>query len=197
MRRLAKSILGLIVVPILVPILALLLAGCGATGVGGADYSPAYDFWEFYQVANDRPFRVVVSGNPFPSIPEVESRRLLLPIMQANRPARPRVIWTYDVAAELPRPDYRMVLVFDAANDLSAQRACNGEFRHKPPTPGRMSVFAIYCRNDQVMSQTVAWTQASGPDDPRVGQMFSQMFMVLFIEVNPNRPRPMFPFGFQ
>lgn len=177
--------------------LPALLPGCGPTGVGGADYNPAYDFWEFYQIANNRPFRVVVSGNPFPAISDAESRRLLLPVMQANRPARPRVIFTYDVPAELPRPDYRMVLVYDAANDLSAQRACNNEFRHKPGTPGRVSVFAIYCRNDQVMSQTTAWTAASGPDDPRVGQMFSALFMVLFIEVNPNRPRPNFPFFMQ
>lgn len=171
------------------------LAGCGATGVGGADYAVAYDFWEFYAVANRRPFAVVVSGNPFPVLPQQESLQRLLPIMQANRPARPQVIWTYDTPAERPRPYYRMVLVFDPANDLTAQRACSGEFRHRPPTPGRLYVFAIYCRNDEVMSQTTSWTEATGPDDPRVGAMFSALFQVLFIEVNPNRPRfDMYPF---
>jgi hypothetical protein len=178
-----------IVVQFLVLLASGTLAGCGPTGVGGADYAITYDFWEFYAVANRRPFRVVASGNPFPGLPEQESLQRLLPIMQANRPARPRVIFTYDTPAELPRPDYRMVLVFDPANDLGAQRACNGEFRHRPPTPGRLYVFAIYCRSAEVMSQTTAWTEASGPDDPRVGAMFSALFQVLFIEVNPNRPR--------
>lgn len=166
------------------------LGGCLATGVGGADYATNYEFWEFYAVANNRPFPVVVSGNPFPQLSDAESRARLLPVMQANRPARPRVIWTYQAPAEPPRPDYRMVLVYDAANDLTAQRVCNGEFRHKPGTPRRVSVFAVYCRNDQPMSQTTAWTEATGPDDPRVGAMFSALFQVLFIEVNPNRPLP-------
>ena len=116
----------------------------------------------------------------------------LLPVMQANRPARPRVTWTYDAPAERPRPDYRMALVYNAANDLTAQRVCDSQFRHKTGTPGRVSVFAVYCRNDQPMSQTTAWTEASGPDDPRLGAMFSALFQVLFVEVNPNRPMPTF-----
>ena len=68
----------------------------------------------------------------------------------------------------------------------------NEQFRHKTGTPGRVSVFAVYCRNDQPMSQTTAWTEASGPDDPRLGAMFSALFQVLFVEVNPNRPMPTF-----
>lgn len=172
------------------------LPGCVTTGVGGADYAITYEFWEFYRVANDRPFPVIVSGNPFPQLSDAESRARLLPVMQANRPARPRVIWTYEMPAEQPRPFYRMVLVYDAANDLTAMRVCDGTFRHKPPTPGRVSVFAVYCRSDQFMSQTTAHTEATGPDDPRVGAMFSALFQTLFIEVNPNRPvfRFMSPF---
>ena len=114
------------------------LAGCAtATGVGGADYAINYDFWEFYGVANNRRFQVVVSGNPFPALSDAESNERLLPVMQANRPARPRVILTYDAPKERPRPDYRMVLVYDAANDLTAQRVCDSQFRHKTGTPGR------------------------------------------------------------
>ena len=127
-----------------------------------------------------------------PALSDAESNERLLPVMQANRPARPRVTWTYDAPAERPRPDYRMVLVYNAANDLTAQRVCDSQFRHKTGTPGRVSVFAVYCRNDQPMSQTTAWTEASGPDDPRLGAMFSALFQVLFVEVNPNRPMPTF-----
>lgn len=174
-------------------LLTVSLAGCAtATGVGGADYAINYDFWEFYGAANNRRFQVVVSGNPFPALSDAESNERLLPVMQANRPARPRVTWTYDAPAERPRPDYRMVLVYNAANDLTAQRVCDSQFRHKTGTPGRVSVFAVYCRNDQPMSQTTAWTEASGPDDPRLGAMFSALFQVLFVEVNPNRPIPTF-----
>jgi hypothetical protein len=165
--------------------------------VGGADYAIQYDFSEFFAATDLKTFRVVVSGNPFPRIPFDEMRARLLPVMQAYRP-RPRLTFTYQVPIEPPRPDYRMVLVFDPANDLGAQRVCDHDFRHKPPTPGRLYVFAVYCRNEQVMSQTTAWTEASVPEDPRVGRTFGELFLVLFTEFPPrrfDRGRP--PFGFR
>jgi hypothetical protein len=165
--------------------------------VGGADYAIQYDFSEFFAATDLKTFRVVVSGNPFPRMPLDEMHARILPVMQANRP-RPRLTFTYQVPVEPPRPDYRMVLVFDPANDLGAQRVCDHDFRHKPPTPGRVYVFAVYCRNEQVMSQTTAWTEASVPEDRRLGQMFGELFLVLFTEFPPrrfDRGRP--PFGFR
>ena len=162
-----------------------LLAACTSPSspvVGGTDYAPQYDFSEFYAATNGRTFRVIVAGNPFPQIAPQEMQQRLLPVMQANRP-RPRLTFTYAVPAELPRPDYRLVLVFDAANDLGAAQVCADEIRLKPHVPepsGRVSVFGVYCRNDQVLSQATATTAATSPEDPRVGQMFSQLFLVLF-----------------
>lgn len=167
-------------------------AGAQAT-VGGADYAPQYDFSEFFAATDGKTFRVVTAGNPFQSLPVNDVRARLLPVMQANRP-RPRLTFTYDVPAERPRPDYRMVLVFDAANDLGAQRVCDNEFRHRPPKPGTVYVFAVYCRNEQPLSQTTAWTQAFSPEDPHVGQMFRELFLVLFSEVQPMRRHGPFPF---
>jgi hypothetical protein len=176
----------------------LLLAGCASSTspmIGGADYSPSYDFSEFYAVTNNRTFRVIVAGNPFPQLSQQEMQRWFLPVMQANRP-RPRLTFTYDVPAERPRPDYRLAMVFDAANDLTAARVCAGEIRHRPRSPeatGRFAVFAVYCRNDEALSQATATTPASGPDDPRVGQLLSQLFLVLFTD-SPMLGRPRFPF---
>jgi hypothetical protein len=177
----------------------LLLAACASSSspvVGGTDYAPQYDFSEFYAATNNKTFRVVVAGNPFPQMAPQEMQQRLLPVMQANRP-RPRLTFTYAVPAELPRPDYRLVLVFDAANDLTAARVCAGEIRLKPQASepaGRLSVFGIYCRNDQVLSQTTATTAASSPEDPRVGQMFSQLFLVLFSDAPFRRSHiPMVP----
>jgi len=176
---------------------ALLLAACASATVpviGGADYAPQYDFSEFYAATNDKTFRVIVGGNPFPELSQQEMQRRLLPVMQANRP-RPRLTFTYDVPAELPRPDYRLVLVFDAANDLSAARVCAGELRLQPRAPqasGRFNVFGVYCRNDQALSQATATTPATGPEDPRVGQLLQQLFLVLFTD-SPMVGRPRFP----
>jgi hypothetical protein len=176
---------------------ALLLAACTSSTspvIGGADHAPQYDFSEFYAATNNRTFRVVIGGNPFPQLSQQEMQRRLLPVMQANRP-RPRLTFTYDVPAELPRPDYRLVLVFDAANDLSAALVCAGEFRLKPRAPeaaGRFTVFGVYCRNDQALSQATATTPAAGPEDPRVGQLLQQLFLVLFTD-SPMVGRPRFP----
>jgi hypothetical protein len=176
------------------PLLLLCLAACGAGSVGGADYDPAYDFSEFYQVTNGRAFHVVVDGNPFPALAPEETRRRLLPVMQANRP-RPRLTFTYAAPAEPQHPDYRLVLVFDAANDLTAARVCANQVRHKAQPSGRFAVFGVYCRNDSALSQAVAQTTASSPEDPKTGQLLGQLFQVLFIEVAPV-DRPRFPFRF-
>ena len=173
-----------------------LLAACapGSGSVGGADYDPAYDFGEFYRVANGRTFRVIVAGNPFPSIRPEEMRERLLPVMQANRP-RPRLTFTYAAPPETPHPDYRLVLVFDAANDLTAARVCADQIRTKPESSGRIAVFGVYCRNDAALSQAVATATAGAPEDPNMGRLLGQLFQVLFTEVPPI-DRPRFPFMF-
>ena len=147
--------------------------------VGGFDYAPQYDFSEFWAATDGRSFRVIVAGKPFPHLPIDLVKQQLLAVMQANKP-RPALTFTYETPPEEPRPDYRLVLVFDPANDLTAARVCAGQSFMKPPTPGRVYVFGVYCRNDLALSQTTAWAQATGPDDPRLGQMFAQLFLVLF-----------------
>jgi hypothetical protein len=174
----------------------LFLGACTAPAgsIGGTDYAPQYDFSEFYAATNGKTFRVLFEGNPFPALTQQESQRRLLPVMQANRP-RPRLTFTSDVPAELPRPDYRLVLVFDSAIDLTAARVCAGEVRHQPrrvEAAGRFAVFAVYCRNELALSQSTAWTPATGPEDPRVGQLFSQLFLVIFTDA-PLLSRPSFP----
>lgn len=179
---------------LLAGMLALGACSAPAGSIGGTDYAPQYDFSEFYAATNGRTFRVIVEGHPFPALAQEEVKLRLLPVMQANRP-RPRLTFTYDVPTELPRPDYRLVLVFDAANDLTAARVCAGQVRHQPrpaEAVGRFSVFAIYCRNDLALSQSTAWTPATGPEDPRVGQLFSQLFLVLFTD-SPMLGRPRSP----
>jgi hypothetical protein len=177
-----------------VALLALAACTSGAGGIGGADYAPQYDFFEFWAATDGRTFRVETAGNPFGDMSEQEMRRRLLPVMQANKP-RPNLTFTYDVPAERPRPDYYMVLVFSPAMDLSAAQVCNGQRRLRPAHTGKLYLFAVYCRNDQYMSQTTAWTDATGPDDPRVARMFAVLFQVLFTDQPVNR-WDRGPFGF-
>lgn len=173
------------------------LAPVNVSGVtlGGDNYAPQYDFSEFWAATDNRTFRVVFAGNPFPSLPVEQVKQRLLPVMQANKP-RPNLTFTYAQPAEEQHPDYRLVLVFDPANDLGSGPVCNGQTRFKPGTPGRVYVFGVYCRNDLALSETTGWTQATGPDDRRVGALFSQLFLVLFTD-RPMRRDRFVPFGFR
>lgn len=164
-------------------------APAGAATIGGMDYAVQYDFREFWAATDGRNFQVILEGNPFPALDPQTVAQRLLPVMQAAKP-RPALTFTYDQPAERPRPDYRLVLVFNYANDLGADRVCEGVKRFQPDTrPGEFKVFAVYCRNDKFMSQTTAWTPATGPDDPRVNRLFREMFEVLFSDSPMTRPQ--------
>ena len=170
--RLVVSLLALIAAP----------AACFAAIIGGTYYAPQYDYREFFAATDGRQFQVVLAGNPFPGIDPAVVARDLLPAMQAAKP-RPALTFTYDKPSPPTRPDYRLVLVFDPANNLNSGPVCAGEPpRFRPGTPGRFYVYAIYCRNDQAMSQTTAWTDATGPTDPRIERLFRELFPVIFSE---------------
>ena len=167
--------------------LGLLPAAAGAATIGGTFYAPQYDFAEFFAATDHRNFQVVLAGDPLPGIDPNAVARGLLPVMQAAKP-RPALTFTYDAPVERPRPDYRLVLVFNAANDLNSSAVCNGAIRLKQGRPGMLNLYAVYCRNDQVMSETTAWTPAIGPNDPRVDGLFRQLFQVVFSDSPALRP---------
>jgi len=169
-------------------LLAALLAvsaapvACLAATIGGYYYAPQYDYREFYAATDGKPFQVVLMGNPFPGLDPAAVTRSLLPAMQAAKP-RPALTFTYDKPSPPRRPDYRLLLVFDPANDLNSDPLCAGAPpRFQPGRPGRFYVYAIYCRNESAMSQTTAWTDASGPTDPRIERLFRELFPVIFSE---------------
>jgi hypothetical protein len=159
--------------------LCIVAAPASAATIGGTYYAPQYDFAEFFAATDHRNFQIVLAGTPLPGDNPNAVARDLLPVMQAAKP-RPALTFTYDAPVERPRPNYRLVLVFDAANDLNSSAVCNGAIRLKQGRPGILNVYAVYCRNDQVMSQTTAWTPASSPTDPRIDGLFRQLFQVVF-----------------
>ena len=150
-----------------------------AATIGGVQYATQYDYNEFRQASDGKFFRVEIAGNPFPSMAADDTARRLLPILQDVKP-RPRLTFPYDRPVEKPRPDYRLVVIFDPANDLSGDAVCNGAVRQKPATAGRVYLSGVYCRNDLALSQTTGWATAGSPDDPQVRELFSQLLRTLF-----------------
>ena len=150
-----------------------------AAVLGGSYYATQYDYREFYAISDNKPFRVELVGNPYPDLPMQEVARRLLPVMQAQKPP-PNLTFTYDAPTERPRPDYRLMLVFNPANDLGSYAVCNGAKRFKPGTPGRVYVFAVYCRNDLALSEVTGWVNSSAPDDLGVSDLMKDLFNVIF-----------------
>ena len=171
-------LLGLLLVPIC----------ASAAVIGGFYYYPQYDYAEFFAATDGRNFQVILAGDPFPGVDPNTAARELLPVLQAAKP-RPALTFTYDAPVERPRPDYRLVLIFDPANDLNADTVCKGSTRLQPGRPGIFYLYAVYCRNDQVLSYTTAWTPASGPTDPRIGELFRELFQVVFSDSPALRPQ--------
>lgn len=158
-----------------------------AAVIGGTYYAPEYDYGEFFSVADHHDFKVVLAGNPFPGSATGSVARDLLPLMQAAKP-RPALTFAYDVEAVKDQPDYRLVLVFDAANDLAGKEVCKGVSRFKQGQPGLFKAYVVYCRNDVVMSETTAWTPAGAANDPRVAELFRELFMVMFPDSHALKP---------
>jgi hypothetical protein len=176
--KLAAALLGLVGFP----------AAAAAAVIGGVYYAPQYDYREFFAATDGRNFQVVLAGNAFPGIDPSVVARDLLPVMQAAKP-RPALTFTYADPVEKPRPYYRLVLIFDPALDLGSTAVCNGASRFRPGQPGVFYLYAVYCRNDQVLSETTAWTSATGPTDRRVDQLFRELFQVVFSDSPMLRPQ--------
>lgn len=151
-----------------------------AASIGGNYYAPQYDYRDFFAATDGKNFPVILAGTAFPGVDPAVVAKDLLPAMQAAKP-RPALTFTYDRPLPPPSPDYRLVLIFDPANDLNADPVCAGAPpRFRQGRPGLFYVYAIYCRNAQAMSFTTAWTPATGPTDPRIEQLFRELFMVIF-----------------
>jgi hypothetical protein len=177
-NKIVAALLGLVALPV----------AASAAIIGGTYYSPQYDFREFFAATDGRNFQVILAGTPpFPGVDPNTVARDLLPVMQAAKP-RPALTFTYDAPVERPRPDYRLVLVFDPSLDLGSDSVCRGVTRFRQGWPNIFYVYAVYCRNDQVMSETTAWTEAAGLDDSRIGELFRQLFQVVFSDSPAIRP---------
>ncbi len=159
-----------------------------AATIGGTYYAPQYDFQDFWTASDGKYFRVTLAGNPFPALPPRASR-CRPATRDAGAKPRPALRFTYDAPVEEPRPDYRLVLVSNAANDLNGDSVCKGTTRFKPGAAGVVNLFAVYCRNDMVMSMTTATTPAATPNDPNVSLLFRELFMVVFSDLARGAPQ--------
>ncbi len=144
-----------------------------------------YDYSEFYAVAGGKEFEVVLRGNPT-NVPQAQFEAKLMQLLtQAMRTTNTRPTATPTVRTR--HPNYRLVLVFNLDSGELGTTLCGDLARIVPPSgvlPGRLTVAAAYCRNEDPMTEAFARTTASSLDDPAAQALFNELTSVLF----PRRP---------
>jgi hypothetical protein len=153
----------------------------GAATIGGTFYAPQYDFAEFFAATDHRNFQVVVAGARRRS--DCRGARPAAGDAGASHGQRSLSTTTRRSKGRVPITDCA-----GFQSRLNSSAVCNGAIRLKQDRPGMLNLYAVYCRNDQVMSETTAWTPAIGPNDPRVEGPFRQLFQVVFSDSPALKP---------
>ena len=143
-----------------------------------------YTWEEFFGAADGKEFQVQIRGNPFVMPGEAFQQSVLARLQK--RSVGPRTTWTVKPDREAAPDQYRLVLVFGAANQLG-QTLC-GELPRLNPAPARVAggvqLAAGNCRGPDPKTEAYARTDASSAEDRSFDQMFSELMPVLF----PRRP---------
>jgi hypothetical protein len=143
-----------------------------------------YTWEEFFGAADGREFQVQIRGNPFVMPSEAFQQSVLARLQK--RSVGPRTTWTVKPDREAAPDQYRLVLVFGAANQLG-QTLC-GALPTINPAPakiaGGVQLAAAYCRGPDPMTEAYARTDSTSPDDRSFDQLFGELMATLF----PRRP---------
>ncbi len=164
---------------VLASLVALPALAVAAT-IGGNYYAPQYDYREFFAATDGKNFPVILAGDAFPEwIRRRGARSLagdaareaeagahlhLRPADPAGQPGLPAGAGVRSRQQPERRPRVRR-----PAAPLQARHA-RPLLRLRDLLPQRAGP-VVY---------TTAWTQASGPADPRIEQLFRELFMVVF-----------------
>lgn len=140
----------------------LSLAGCAGVGSvvpGSADMTDVRS--ELVYAASDRDLRTEIVGNPFHSDQATVNAAVTSAMNGAIQFVRTNFTTTPNKTA---RPDYRMLVVFNPAdNPLSSLLCSHGPFQTRPAT-GNMQVMVAFCRDSGTLSSATGWI--SGVTDP-------------------------------
>jgi hypothetical protein len=166
-----------------------LVAACAAL-IGCADaphtYSPSDNQVQisgyYSDGAADRDLRLVVIGNPFPTVPYQSFQQaveddLRSPSVYGRAPTTPRIS-----PGPTAKPLYRLVYAFGQPNEVYGNVLCQVDPSRPWPAPPSPTVTATaaFCVGGEAESFISGDTQASGPTDPRFVQLARQMMDNVF-----------------
>ena len=155
----------------------LALAACGERVVADLP-APAYTMQEVTYAASERDLRVVIHGTPFGGDPQAFGREVT--DMMQNRIMGVRTNFT-TTPGPSARPDYRVVLAFNLAqNELNSALCSRPDFPTKPPG-GSMVVQAAFCRGGGALTSATGWlNKPISTQDPEFRDLISDLTFSLF-----------------
>jgi hypothetical protein len=132
-----------------------------------------------YAARDGRAVRVVVYGAAFPDAAAPLVPRVIAAMQGAN--PGPVVRFSADgaVAAD---PAYRVALHFNGAVAETSEQLCAGQpAPDTAPVPGRVRLMAVFCVDNQVISETVGdISGVEGPADPAFRDLVRQTTLAVF-----------------
>ncbi len=126
-----------------------------------------------------------VTGNPFDA-PQEDLEQAVTQSMTGSH-FGPRVAFVTTPPEEFSSP-YRVVLVFDAAQNHTNLKLCRFDHGIDPQTGEKVRVHAALCANESPLTAVSGEVgEASDPGDPRFHQLIRQITVNLFPPFNPDR----------
>ncbi len=154
-----------------------LLGGCLNERVVASDPMPAYTLSEVSYAASNRDLRVVLHGNPFNSDAQALAQAVLPSMQERVFGVNTNLTTTPN---ETARPDYKVVLAFNVAENRTNYSLCgDGPIPTRPPG-GPIIVQGAFCRGGAFTTATGWLDDPKGPDDPDFRQLISDMTFSLF-----------------
>lgn len=161
--------------------LAGLAAACedGPATVAGTWRSPAA--WSAMVYAtSDGPMLVEVHGSPFAVRPADFDDQVAEAL---SRQVIGRVTLFTARRDQAPRPQYRVVMAFNAPGDLDTARLCAGDPPVAVEPRETITVHAAFCDGVAVLASVRGWVaKVDGPGDLRFRRLMGQVARELFVE---------------
>lgn len=83
-------------------------------------------------------------------------------------------------ATQAPRPDFRIVMLFDAPPTANANRLCRGEFPALEAQADAVSVVAVACTRERLWAEVRGSVRKlDGPEDPKLRALVTQVTLEL------------------
>ncbi|HYD30792.1 MAG TPA: hypothetical protein VEB64_08005 [Azospirillaceae bacterium] len=175
------------------PVLAAMSAACepGVSRVVPGPVTSIYSPQEFSYAAGGRDLHTVVAGNPFGGDQAAFARRVTN-LMQGKH-FGPRTHFT-TMPNETARRDYRVMMVFNPGDAMTATGLCEREvIPTAPPSastgqPRSIQLQAVFCRGSSLASTATGWVEGvTSPEDGSFESLVGSTTMALFPQEDPTR----------